>query len=147
MLTARLLVHIVAHELQHHSVSWHAGAMSQHADANNVVFLRGTLADEPVVRAMPSGDEMCVFRLNVARPPGSRARVDSLECATTRSRARRAVERGAPGDEVEVTGRLQRRFWRSAAGLGSRYEVEVGTARIIARRKSVASPSRKRVSA
>lgn len=113
----------------------------------NTVFLRGRLAADPVIRELPSGDEMCVFRVNVPRPDGDRVRVDSLECSTTRLRVRRVVERGQPGDELEVSGSLRRRFWRGAAGLGSRYEVDVVTARLSARRRSDASPGRKRASA
>jgi single-strand DNA-binding protein len=100
---------------------------------DNQVFLRGRLAAAPVLRTLPSGDELCTFRLTVARPPGDRARVDSVDCASTRVRVRRSVERAEPGDELEVTGSLHRRFWRSPAGLGSRYEVAVGTARVSAR--------------
>jgi single-strand DNA-binding protein len=100
---------------------------------DNQVFLRGRLASAPVLRTLPSGDDLCSFRLTVARPPGDRVRVDSLDCASTRPRVRRTVERAEPGDELEVTGSLHRRFWRSPTGLGSRYEVAVGTARVSAR--------------
>jgi single-strand DNA-binding protein len=102
---------------------------------DNHVFLRGRLAAPPVVRELPSGDELCVFRLTVPRPPGSRARVDSIECSTTKLRVRKSVERGEPGDQFEVTGSLHRRFWRSPSGLASRFEVDVSTARISARRQ------------
>jgi single-strand DNA-binding protein len=100
---------------------------------DNQVFLRGRLASTPVLRTLPSGDELCSFRLTVPRPAGDRVRVDSLDCASTRARVRRTVERAEPGDELEVSGSLHRRFWRSPGGLGSRYEVAVGTARVSAR--------------
>lgn len=99
---------------------------------DNRVFLRGVLAAYPQTRLLPSGDELCSFRLTVARPPSraSRVRVDSIECATTRDRARKAVLRCPPGATLEVTGSLRRRFWRSAAGTPtSRYEVDVATVR------------------
>jgi single-strand DNA-binding protein len=105
-------------------------------DGDNQVFLRGRLAAEPVLRELPSGDELCSFRLTVPRPPGGRVRVDSLDCSTTRLRVRRALERANPGDEFEVTGSLHRRFWRSPAGLASRYEIDVASARISARRQT-----------
>jgi single-strand DNA-binding protein len=89
-----------------------------------------------MVRVLPSGDEMCSFRVTVRRPPGGRVRVDSVDCATMAPRVRRTLDRAEPGDEIEVTGSLHRRFWRSPAGLASRYEVEVQTARISARRQS-----------
>jgi single-strand DNA-binding protein len=39
--------------------------------------------------------------------------------------------KGMPGQVVEVTGSLHRRFWRSPAGLASRYEVDVASLKII----------------
>jgi single-strand DNA-binding protein len=106
--------------------------------SDNAVFLRGRLAAEPLTRELPSGDEILTFRLTVDRPPGdeARSRVDSIDCATVVARARRSVERAQPGDVLEVTGALHRRFWRSSAGLGSRYEVMVSSARSARRRRS-----------
>lgn len=95
---------------------------------DNQVLLRGLLAAEPHIRILPSGDELCSFRLTVLRPKGSygRARSDSIDCATTRAAARRMVTRCSAGERVEVSGSLRRRFWRSASGApASRYEVEV----------------------
>jgi single-strand DNA-binding protein len=102
------------------------------AVADNHVFLRGVLAEAPRVRTMPSGDELCSFRLTVPRPKGSfgRTRVDSIECATTRLAVRKAAVRASPGEVLEVMGSLRRRFWRTSAGTPtSRYEVDVVTAR------------------
>jgi single-strand DNA-binding protein len=96
--------------------------------ADNYVLLRGLLAAEPLVRTLPSGDELCSFRLTVPRSPQThgRARSDSIECASTRAAVRRAVARCTPGQRLEVAGSLRRRFWRSTAGgPASRYEVEV----------------------
>jgi single-strand DNA-binding protein len=95
---------------------------------DNHVLLRGLLAAEPLVRALPSGDELCSFRLTVLRPPAThgRARSDSIDCASTRAAVRRTVGRCSPGQRLEVSGSLRRRFWRSTAGTpASRYEVEV----------------------
>lgn len=106
---------------------------------DNEVFLRGRLAAEPVCRSLPSGDEIVSFRLTVARPPDkseTRTRVDSIDCATAASRVRRCLERASPGDSLEVTGALHRRFWRGPSGLGSRYEVLVSSARLDRRRRS-----------
>lgn len=99
-------------------------ASAEHAD--NQVFLRGKLAREPVIRVLPSGDELCSFRVTV----------DSVECATTKPRVRKTLGRAAPGDQIEVTGSLHRRFWRSPAGPASRYEVDVHSARLSARRQT-----------
>jgi single-strand DNA-binding protein len=104
--------------------------------ADNQVFLRGRLAAAPLIRQLPSGDELCSFRLTIDRPPGSRVSVDTIACSTTRARVRRTLERGEPGDQYEVTGSLRRRFWRAPTGPASRYEVDVTTARLTTRRRS-----------
>jgi single-strand DNA-binding protein len=104
-------------------------------DETNRVYLRGRLAAEPVDRVLPSGDELCVFRLTVPRPPGDRVRVDSLDCSATGARVRQTLRRATPGEELEVVGSLRRRFWRGPSGLGSRYEVAVASARLTERRR------------
>jgi single-strand DNA-binding protein len=103
---------------------------------DNEVFLRGRLAAEPTPRELPSGDELHSFRVTVARPPGDKPRVDSIDCAALSARSRRGLARAQPGDEVEIVGRLRRRFWRGPAGLGSRYEVLVDTVRVNRRPRS-----------
>ena len=114
------------------------------AGVDNSVFLRGRLAAEPTERVLPSGDELCLFRLTVPRPPGERIRVDSLDCAALKARARQTIARAVPGDVLEVRGSLRRRFWRGGGGaLASRYEVLVTTARISARHR----PARPRTGA
>ncbi len=100
-------------------------------ETKNDVHLRGVLAAVPAERTLPSGDELCVFRLTVARPPGARSRVESIDCATTRTVIRKRVLKCAPGQLVEVHGSLHRRFWRGPDGLGSRYEVEVDSLQVI----------------
>lgn len=118
-----------------------SGSPSNAVDSavDNSVFLRGRLAAEPVLRTLPSGDEIVSFRLAVDRPEqrqDGRSKVDSIDCATQAPRVRRCLERAAPGEVIEVTGALRRRFWRSGGGLGSRYEVVVETARVNRRRRS-----------
>lgn len=125
------------------------------ADHRNEVVLVGRLAVAPEVRTLPSGDQLTSFRLVVARPPhSSRPRgaqppsrpvsVDALECVSWVVGVRRSVATWAPGDIVEVTGALRRRFWRSAGGAASRCEVEVARARRIRRRRT---PTRRRAAA
>lgn len=121
----------------------HLGATLERAGSDipardNQVLLRGRLAAATVTRTLPSGDELCLFRLTVSRPSGSRVPVDSIECCTTVRRVRRTVERAAPGDWLEISGSLHRRFWRSPAGPASRYEVEVHGGRCLSRRRSAA---------
>jgi single-strand DNA-binding protein len=98
----------------------------------NEVVLCGRLAAAAESRQLPSGDVLTVFRLVVDRPPGRRRRageraptVDTLDCVAWRAPARRAAQSWQPGDTVEVTGALRRRFWRSPVGPMSRCEVEV----------------------
>ncbi|WP_183096381.1 single-stranded DNA-binding protein [Nocardioides stalactiti] len=106
----------------------------------NEVRLRGTVSGDPEVRVLPSGDEMCVFRVIVARLP-VRARtdgrrspsVDVLDCCAWEARTRRSVSGWRPGDEVQVAGSLRRRFYRSGGATASRVEVEVRSARLIRR--------------
>jgi single-strand DNA-binding protein len=97
---------------------------------DNQVFLRGRLAEAPIFRELPSGDVLAVFRVTVARPPGERVRVDSIECATVKVRAHKTLARASAGDDLEVRGSLHRRFWRSPAGPASRYAVDAGTIRL-----------------
>lgn len=108
--------------------------MAYGSDVNRV-YLRGRLATEPVERTLPSGDELCAFRLTVARPDGERVRVDSVDCASAKARVRQTLTRATPGDELEVSGSLRRRFWRGAGGLASRYEVAVVAARVTSRQR------------
>jgi single-strand DNA-binding protein len=112
--------------------------MTTHDDveSDNTVCLRGTLAAKAEPRELPSGDELLAFRLTVARPPGDRTRVDSIDCATTSAKVRRCLERADPGDRLEVGGSLHRRFWRSPSGVASRYEVTVTSARLSRRRRT-----------
>jgi single-strand DNA-binding protein len=100
---------------------------------DNQVFLRGRLAGVPTFRDLPSGDVLAVFRLTVNRPSGERVRVDSIECASIRSRVRKSLERLTEGAEVEATGSLHRRFWRTPGGPASRYAVDVETLRPLKR--------------
>ena len=78
-----------------------SGPVEDNKDCNRV-FLRGAFAGEATVRTLPSGDELCSFRVTVPRPAGSRVRVDSIDCASTRAVVRRAALNRQPGDQVEV---------------------------------------------
>jgi single-strand DNA-binding protein len=98
--------------------------------AANQVFLRGRLADDPVLRDLPSGDVLAIFRVTVPRPAGDRTRVDSIECATVRPKVQRSLARAQAGDDLEVAGSLHRRFWRTPAGPASRYVVDAESVRV-----------------
>ena len=117
--------------------------------SDNQVYLRGRLADVPVLRELPSGDTLAVFRVTVQRPPSDqRGRVDSLECASVSARVHKVLARAEPGQQIEVTGSLRRRFWRTPTGPASRYAVEVIAVKVIrSGRTAAASPGRKPASA
>lgn len=93
----------------------------------NEVVLAGRLSMEPAHRELPSGALLTQWRLAVRRP-GSRSghqRSDAIECATIDDGVRAMLAGWQRDDLVEVEGALRRRWWRG----GSRYEIEVRTAR------------------
>ncbi len=95
----------------------------------NSVRLVGRVAAAPESRRLPSGDTLTSWRMVVRRsgaPPG-RPSVDTIDCVAWPAVLRRRVNRWESGDRVEVSGALRRRFWRTATGPASRYEVEVAT--------------------
>jgi single-strand DNA-binding protein len=109
----------------------------------NEVRLAGTVSGEPERRVLPSGDELCVVRVVVPRvtvrprPDGGRGQsVDVLDCCAWEARPRRAVGGWRPGDQVEVSGALRRRFYRARGVTESRVEVEITSARLIRRAES-----------
>ena len=90
----------------------------------NVVVLAGALAGEPVVRRLPSGDEVTELRVSVPEP-GRRAL--PLPVAVWHKDVGEDVVEAlgslARGDDVLVLGQLVRRFYRSGAGARSMTEV------------------------
>lgn len=121
------------------------GGASNSQDARegsrNEVLLVGRVSGEPVERELPSGDRIVQWRVVVGRPPPRRpppegvrpATVDALECVAWTAGARRTARGLRPGDLVEVTGSLRRRFFRAGGAPSSRTEVEVGAVRRLAR--------------
>lgn len=102
----------------------------------NEVHLVGTMPVDSEERTLPSGDVLRSFRVAITRPPRrgvERKAVDSLECVAWDGRVRRSVASWRPGDVVEVSGSLRRRFFRTGAGTGSRVEVEVTQGRLVRR--------------
>lgn len=103
------------------------------AGSVNEVHLVGRVSGEPVTRELPSGDELVQFRLVVPRAlrrdEDARRQVDTIEVACWSARTRRTASRLPDGQTVEVQGSLRRRFFGTAGGRASRYEVEAGTVR------------------
>ena len=97
----------------------------------NHVALFGRVSNEAETRTLPSGDMLASFRLIVDRSPAakkrSKQRVDTFECVVWTSRLRKAVEKLVPGDTIEVTGQLRRRFSRSNGVPASWVTIEVET--------------------
>lgn len=99
----------------------------------NEVRLVGRISaiGEPI--ALPSGDSLVNLRLVVPRdqPVGRRdadsARrpgVDTIDVACWSAEMQTLAAEVGVGGHAQITGVLRRRFFRSAAGLASRYEVE-----------------------
>jgi single-strand DNA-binding protein len=112
-----------------------AGAVAERRCGVAAVLASRSSGDEPVnevrlrgrwvgaqERELPSGDQVVVARLVVPRVGGG---VDTVDCAVWTPALRRRVLRLPDEAVVEVTGSLRRRFWRTAGGPASRYEVEV----------------------
>ena len=111
----------------------------------NEVFLIGTISSVPITKTLPSGDEVVEFRLVIdrekrrePRPQAAtqnsetrkaRREVDSLEIAVWKARVRKSALRLTPGDWVEISGSVHRRFWTSAGGLASRWQIEANLLR------------------
>lgn len=105
--------------------------MSESADYVNQVVLRGRVSHVGEERELPSGDLLRAWRLVVPRVgTGAQARrspVDVIDVTCWCADTREAVARLTDGDVVTVEGALRRRFFRTAAGVASRYEVEAAT--------------------
>jgi single-strand DNA-binding protein len=101
----------------------------QRAGRNDVV-LRGKVTCLPETRGLPSGAVVVSLRISVPRAAtvmtrGSKQSVDVVDCTAWAAKPRASLTRCAPGDWVEVTGSLRRRFFRTGGGAASRVEIEV----------------------
>lgn len=123
----------------------------------NQVVLLGRISRIPEKRRLPSGDQLVSVHVVVERDAGpvlgrdaapdrgrsakrKRGRgpsFDVIECVAWSAGPRRSVSSWAPGDIVEVSGALRRRFLRTGDGSPvSRYQVEIARSRRIRRRPS-----------
>ena len=88
----------------------------------NDLLLRGRVSAAAVEKELPSGDKVVEFRLIVSRD--KRDGVDTLDIGAWSAKSRRAALSLKPAEWVEVTGSIHRRFFKSATGLASRWQVE-----------------------
>lgn len=88
----------------------------------NDLLLRGRVSAAAVEKALPSGDKVVEFRLIVSRDKGNG--VDTLEIGAWSAKSRRISLSLKPDQWIEVSGSIHRRFFTSATGLASRWQVE-----------------------
>ena len=105
--------------------------LSSGADRGHVnsVTIVGRVSAAPEVRDLPSGDRLVTLRVVVDRPPerGTAKRVvDVIDVACWSKRTQRTATSLGPDDPIRVEGALRRRFFATASGRASRYEVEAG---------------------
>ena len=83
----------------------------------NIAVIWGSLSRDPEMRALPSGDRVVNYEVTVRDlSPAESVPVVWVEPT-------KGWDALAAGDEVVVTGRVRRRFFRTATGTASRTEV------------------------
>jgi single-strand DNA-binding protein len=106
-------------------------------ECRNEVVLCGRVSMAADERSLPSGDTVLTTRVIVDRPPArrrpsgsgrSRQPVDAIDCVAWTARVRQVIRRWEPGDLVEVSGSIRRRFYRNDGRPVSRVEVEIDRA-------------------
>jgi single-strand DNA-binding protein len=88
----------------------------------NDCLLRGRVSAVALDRELPSGEHVVEFRLIVTRD--QREGVDTLDIAAWSGKCRRSALSLKPGEWVEISGSIRRRFWQGPAGLASRWQIE-----------------------
>ncbi len=83
----------------------------------NIAVIRGSLSRDPELRSLPSGDRVANYEVTVRdQSPAESVPVVWIEPT-------KGWDALAAGDEVVLTGRVRRRFFRTAGGTASRTEV------------------------
>ncbi len=93
--------------------------------SRNEVLIHGRVSTVASEKELPSGDVVVEFRVVVGR--NGLSGVDTLDIAAWSAKSRRTALRLVEDEWVEITGAIHRRFWRSASGLASRWQVEAST--------------------
>jgi len=86
----------------------------------NDVALRGWVTTIATERELPSGDVVVQFRIAITRSEGG---VDTIDLESWSAKTRRTALSLKDGEWVEISGSIRRRFWKSASGLASRWQV------------------------
>ena len=106
---------------------------SREIEGVNEVFLIGRVTSIAGEKKMPSGDIVSEFRVVVERPgkTGKGGAIDTVDIAVWKSALRKKVSSFKPDNWVEIKGSVRRRFWKSAAGIASRWQVEASEIRTL----------------
>jgi single-strand DNA-binding protein len=88
----------------------------------NDCLLRGRVSAAATDRELPSGEHVVEFRLIITRQ--EREGVDTLDIAAWSAKTRRTALSLKPGEWIEVSGSVNRRFWQGPAGLASRWQIQ-----------------------
>ena len=88
----------------------------------NSVLIRGRVSSLGIEKIMPSQDRVVEFRIVINRE--TRTGVDVLDIGAWNSKARRKALTLKVDEWVEIEGSIHRRFWQSAHGLASRWQIE-----------------------
>jgi len=78
----------------------------------NITVLWGTLSSDPIARDLPSGDSLISYEVTTPAPDGGRADTVPVVWFDPPSR----LPALGAGDEVVVSGRVRRRFFRPSGG-------------------------------
>ena len=90
--------------------------------ALNDVLLRGRVSSPGIEKELPSGDKVVEFRIVIAR--SDEEGFDTIDISAWSSKLRRSAISLKSEEWVEVSGSIKRRFWRSVAGLASRWQID-----------------------
>ena len=106
---------------------------SREIEGVNEVFLIGRVTSIAGEKNLPSGDIVSEFRVVVERPgkTGQGGAIDTIDIAVWKSALRKKVSSFKPDNWVEIKGSVRRRFWQSAAGIASRWQVEANEIRTL----------------
>ena len=89
----------------------------------NEVYLVGRITSKTGEKKLPSGDLVSEFRMVIDRGKKAGA-IDTIDVAAWKASLRKRISAIEIDTWIEVKGSVRRRFWQSATGLASRWQVE-----------------------